>query len=189
MNKEMLSKRIGQRLKRIRSDRGMTLDQLAKKTGVSKPMLGQIERGESNPTVSTLWKIATGLHVSFTAFIEDEKPNVTVIKRDQVLPIIDGCDFQVFPLFPRSKDKPFEIFSVKLEAGTDHTSEGHAQGVHEFVIVEKGTLNVKIGDEVYVLERGDGIHFPADQEHHYINGSSSEACVFTNIISYEWTGL
>ena len=61
---------IGNKLKDIRNKRNLSLDEVAKLTGVSKAMLGQIERGQSNPTVSTLWKIATGLKVSFSLFID-----------------------------------------------------------------------------------------------------------------------
>ena len=55
-------KDIGPKLKKVRFDRGLTLDNVAEMTGVSKTMLGQIERGESSPTVATLWKLAGGLH-------------------------------------------------------------------------------------------------------------------------------
>lgn len=59
---------IGERLKEIRANRVLTLDDTAKITGVSKPMLGQIERGQSIPTITTLWKIATGLKVPLSSF-------------------------------------------------------------------------------------------------------------------------
>ncbi|HSU80106.1 MAG TPA: helix-turn-helix transcriptional regulator, partial [Candidatus Angelobacter sp.] len=61
MEKGQLNALIGQRLKHIRVTKGLSLDRVAELTGVSKPMLGQIERAQSNPTVSTLWKIAEGL--------------------------------------------------------------------------------------------------------------------------------
>ncbi|SIE94010.1 transcriptional regulator [Mycobacteroides abscessus subsp. abscessus] len=56
-----IHKNIGENLRNIRRSRGLSLDMAAEATGVSKAMLGQIERGESNPTVTTLWKIASGL--------------------------------------------------------------------------------------------------------------------------------
>ena len=65
---EYLNSLIGKKLKEIRSAKRLSLEEVTKLTGVSKAMLGQIERGISNPTVSTLWKIATGLKVSFSFF-------------------------------------------------------------------------------------------------------------------------
>ena len=64
-----ISKSIAQHLQSVRKGRGLSLDKTAKLTGVSKAMLGQIERGESSPTIATLWKIATGLECSFSSFL------------------------------------------------------------------------------------------------------------------------
>jgi transcriptional regulator with XRE-family HTH domain len=60
---------VAQNLRRMREDKKLSLDRLAELTGVSKSMLGQIERGESSPTISTIWKIANGLKVSFTSLL------------------------------------------------------------------------------------------------------------------------
>lgn len=70
---------IGNKLKDIRNKRNLSLDEVTKLTGVSKAMLGQIERGQSNPTVSTLWKIATGLKVSFSLFIDENQEDLQLI--------------------------------------------------------------------------------------------------------------
>lgn len=64
---------IGERLREIRTDLNLSLDDAAKATGVSKPMLGQIERGQSVPTITTLWKIATGLKTPLSAFLQERK--------------------------------------------------------------------------------------------------------------------
>lgn len=64
-----IAQHLAATLKSLRQQRGWSLSRLAEETGVSKAMLGQIERNESSPTVATLWKIATGLNVPFSAFI------------------------------------------------------------------------------------------------------------------------
>ncbi|WP_017726884.1 helix-turn-helix domain-containing protein [Halalkalibacterium ligniniphilum] len=184
MNKEQLSRQIGRRLKAIRTERKWSLDRLSQETGVSKPMLGQIERGESNPTVSTLWKIAKGLDVSFTAFLEEERPKVTVVRRSQVEPLREGEAFHVYTLFPRTAEKPVELFSVLLEPGCRYFSEAHADGVEEYIIVDQGSLTVFIDKKPYSLEAGDGLHFKADQPHEYMNESKEEACTLTLLIYY-----
>lgn len=70
---------IGKRLKTARQNRNLTLDELAEVTGVSKPMLGQIERGQSSPTVTTLWKIATGMKIPFSSFLQEQGAEYTVV--------------------------------------------------------------------------------------------------------------
>ena len=67
----MQSLTVGRELKSIRQSRGLTLDELAEMTGVSKPMLGQIERGQSSPTINTLWKIATGLKAPLSSLLRE----------------------------------------------------------------------------------------------------------------------
>ncbi len=69
---EQVSLKIGERLKEIRNTRQLTLDDVAKLTGVSKPMLGQIERGQSSPTINILWKISTGLKIPLSFFCKQE---------------------------------------------------------------------------------------------------------------------
>ncbi len=71
---ENLARFLSTTLKQLRQQRGWSLSRLAEATGVSKAMLGQIERNESSPTVATLWKIATGLNVPFSTFILRRSP-------------------------------------------------------------------------------------------------------------------
>ena len=75
---EPMHERIGKKLKSIRTVRALSLDDAAALTGVSKPMLGQIERGQSVPTVTTLWKIATGLKVPLSSFLEEPRVEYAV---------------------------------------------------------------------------------------------------------------
>ena len=80
---EPMNLRIGEKLKSIRMARTLSLDDTAALTGVSKPMLGQIERGQSVPTVTTLWKIATGLKTPLSAFLEEPQTEYTVTGPDE----------------------------------------------------------------------------------------------------------
>ena len=68
--------KIGERLKEIRNTRQLTLDDVAELTGVSKPMLGQIERGQSSPTINILWKISTGLKIPLSFSANRRKRNI-----------------------------------------------------------------------------------------------------------------
>ena len=79
---EQISLKIGERLKEIRNTRQLTLDDVAELTGVSKPMLGQIERGQSIPTVTTLWEIATGLKTPLSFFLEGPQSEYAIVSPD-----------------------------------------------------------------------------------------------------------
>lgn len=165
-----IQKSIGENLKRLRKSRGFSLDETSERTGVSKAMLGQIERGESNPTVSTLWKIAKGLQVSFSTLIKDEQSNIEIIKLETITPVIENNGmYRVFPLFPFDPRKKFEIFLVQLDVDCEHIAESHSEGVEEYITVIDGTLEVEINGQTTIIEKGDSIRFPANQPHIYRN--------------------
>lgn len=173
--------KVGKNLKTIRKSRDLSLDKLAELTGVSKAMLAQVERGDSNPTISLLWKIANGLRISVTALIAEEAPEVTVVRFSDVEPITEnGGRYQAFPLFPFDPKTHFEVYTVKIAPGNSHQSEPHQDGVEEFVVVTQGCLELRIGDDIYVAEQGDAIRFNADQGHLYVN--HSEAPVWLQVI-------
>ncbi|MCK6255931.1 XRE family transcriptional regulator [Fictibacillus sp. KIGAM418] len=165
-----LNEVIGRRLKAMRGQRNWSLEKTANATGVSKPMLSQIERGESNPTVSTLWKIANGLGVSFSSFLEEDQPAIKKVNTADVEPIADkDGTFLVRPLFPMEPGKSFEIYSVELLPGCHYTSESHGDGVEEYILVEKGCLSLTVHQNYFNLSAGENIRFAADYVHVYEN--------------------
>jgi Cupin domain./Helix-turn-helix. len=175
---------IGNKLKDIRNKRNLSLDETAKLTGVSKAMLGQIERGQSNPTVSTLWKIATGLKVSFSLFIDENQDDLKVIAQNEIAPIIeDNNRMRLYPIFPFDANKGFEIFTIELEAGCNHISTPHNDDVEEYIIVTEGQIEININDRKFVLKKGNSIRFMANKPHAYKN-INSDISVFQNIILY-----
>jgi len=175
---------IGNKLKDIRNKRNLSLDEVAKLTGVSKAMLGQIERGQSNPTVSTLWKIATGLKVSFSLFIDENQDDLKVIYQNDITPIIeDNNRMKLYPIFPFDANKGFEIFTIELESGCNHISNPHNEGVEEYIIVTEGEIEMNINSKKFILQKGNSISFMANKPHIYRNTSEDRA-IFQNIIFY-----
>lgn len=175
---------IGNKLKDIRNKKNLSLNEVAKLTGVSKAMLGQIERGQSNPTVSTLWKIATGLKVSFSLFINEEQDNLKVIHQTDVIPIIEDHDrMRLYPIFPFDANKGFEIFTIELELDCNHISTSHNDGVEEYIIVTEGQIEININNKNFILQKGDSIRFIANKPHIYKNINQGKS-VFQNIILY-----
>jgi transcriptional regulator with XRE-family HTH domain len=161
---------IAENLKNIRKLRGYSYDQLASVTGVSKGMLSQIEKGESSPTVNTLWKIANGLQVSFSSLIEETEPIVSVVRLNEKTAVTENNDlYQVYPYFPFDSSKKFEIYYMELLPGCVHMSEGHHGSVEEYVLVCDGEATIAIHGEEYVLKKGDSMRFQADQSHTYSN--------------------
>ncbi|GGH88163.1 transcriptional regulator with XRE-family HTH domain [Pullulanibacillus pueri] len=184
MEKDNLNHIIGKRLKAMRLERGLSLDKVAELTGVSKPMLGQIERARSNPTVSTLWKIAEGLRVPFTSFIEEIKKDVTLVKELEVTPIKEDHErYKVYPIFPMKGQNHFEMYKIDLLPTCHYNADPHPHGVEEYLWVYKGQMNIHIGSNTYTVSEGEGIRYQADQPHSYINTSTCPASLIM-VIAY-----
>ena len=99
--------KVGQNLRRLRNGLGLSLDEASKLTGVSKAMLGQIERGESSPTISTLWKISSGLKVNFISLLDDNRNQLVLVKKDEIHPIKEeNGKMIIYPIFPFTITSP-----------------------------------------------------------------------------------
>ncbi len=183
---ENLYKHIASTLKKLRKEHGWSLDKAAEATGVSKAMLGQIEREESSPTIATLWKIASGFNTSFSSFIEDistdfSSPIYRTGQAQQLHPTDEKI--RVLPLFPFDTQLNFEVFMIELFPGCEHLSPPHKQGVIEHVVVIEGDMEILVNEIWQPLSNGEGLRFQANQPHGYRNRTAVIAR-FHDIIHY-----
>lgn len=161
-------------LKKYRKEAGLSLDKTAQLTGVSKAMLGQIERGESSPTAATLWKIATGLDVSLSSFLEpmpSTKFGLTVRSADDVRRNPGDEGMLVAPIFPFDETLGFEFFELSFLPGYTRIAEPHKTGVMEQISIVEGSMEILAEGEWHRLSKGQSIRFAADKEHGYRNNS------------------
>jgi len=174
--------KIGEKLKSIRNTRTLSLDEAAALTGVSKPMLGQIERGQSIPTVTTLWKIATGLKTPLSFFLEGQQAEYTIVGPDQANVILgDSGKMRAYPLFTYDPVRSVETFYIEFDPGCRHSSDKHNDGVEEHIFVLRGTLRLVLGDKTIDVGERQAARFRADMPHAYQNLSESECMVYNTI--------
>lgn len=186
---ETLNIIIANNLKEIRQKKKLSLDKVASMTGVSKSMLGQIERGESNPTISTVWKIANGLHVSFTTLIKEPiQDNMVVLKDEVDFMEEDKGKYRAYPMFPYRDDQPFEVYRIEMDKGAYFEGVSHGEGSYEVVTVYSGELSLRLGEEEVIIPEGGGIRFRADQDHIYHNISDGMTKL-NLVIYYKESGL
>ncbi|OKL36729.1 helix-turn-helix domain-containing protein [Domibacillus mangrovi] len=165
---------IAKNLKALRVDKKLSLERVAELTGVSKTMIGQIERGQSSPTITTIWKIANGLKISFTSLINTPQPDTTVILKREVQPLYeDNGKYRVYPYFPFQDDRRFEVYGVEIEKGGFLSADSHGKGTEEFLTVFDGELIVSINNIEYTVKSGDSIRFNADRPHNYYNSGDT----------------
>jgi len=137
-------------------------------------MIGQIERGESSPTLTTIWKIANGLKVSFTELIHQPQPETEVMLGEHIQALMeDDGRYIVYPHFPFQKDGRFEIYTIEIKQHGMLNAEAHKEGTEEYITVFEGEVIIRVQNKDYPLTKGDAIRFKADRPHTYINPSST----------------
>ncbi len=161
---------IAKNLKAYRESKKLSLERVAELTGVSKTMIGQIERGESSPTITTIWKIANGLKISFTSLINNPQPDTNVLLKNDIQVLSeDNGKYRVYPYFPFEDDRRFEVYSVEIDQGGFLSSDSHKEGTEELITVYDGELTVRVNNNEYTVNNGDSIRFKADRPHTYHN--------------------
>lgn len=169
---------IGEKLKSERRERGWSLDKMAEVSQVSKAMLGQIERGESNPTVLTLWKIATGFKIPFSAFLPsqlEENEGGTLASEQEV---IEATTIQPFDLA-----LGYEILLITLQPGGRHASCAHEDGVIEDVMPINGDVIIEANGASHTVSPMASFRFNANREHSYFNPGPG-IVNFYNVVHY-----
>ena len=170
---------LGRRVRTLREARGLSLRDLAQRSGVSAPMLSQVERGETSPSIAIAHRIASGLDLSLSTLLRlDEDQHVALIRKaDRRTERRDG--HRVAELTP---SLPGERASVTLHALRPNGRTGgpddrpvHAPGSRETVVSLTGRLVLHIDGERYTLAEGDAVTFDADLPHHFENRGHREA--------------
>lgn len=175
---------VANNLKLIREQRNLSLDMLAKMTGVSKSMLAQIERGEANPTITTVWKITNGLKISFTQLISRDEKNYETVELPAVPVLLeDEGHFRNYPLFPYEDSLGFEIYYLELDPGAFMQAHAHPEGTQEFITVFAGEIEICLNGERLRADSERAVRFKADCPHSYKN-SGDELCRLSMTISY-----
>lgn len=171
-------------LKKVRFERGLTLEDTSNLTGVSKAMLGQIERGESNPTISTLWKISTGLRISFSELLSSETNDYEPIPLEKLEPVYESEGKMIlYNVFPFNPISGFEYFYIKLLPGAHHVSTPHINFTSEYIVVTKGTLLLGVDNKQFELKAPVALGFKSNVKHSYSNPYDTEV-IFQNIVKY-----
>jgi transcriptional regulator with XRE-family HTH domain len=171
---------VGANLRKLRVRRGLSLERLAKQSGVSRAMLGQVELGRSTPTINVLWKIALALDVPFSALIgtpEHGGASLLPASKAKVLMSHDGT-FRSRALFPFEGPRNVEFYELRLAPHGEERADAHPPGTSENLVVNAGALRLVVGGRAYALETGDAIVFEADVPHIYANSGKVEAVMY-----------
>ncbi len=156
-----LERDIGLRVRALRSAKGLTLDELAERSGVSRAMLSRIERGESNPTAQLLGRVCSGLDVTLSAlFAVAEEPASPLSRGAAQLTWRDpGSGYLRRVVTPPGSGSPAEIVEVEFPPGATVALESlHLPDADQQVFVLEGRMELTVGERTYALDTGDCLH-------------------------------
>jgi XRE family transcriptional regulator, regulator of sulfur utilization len=157
---------LAERLRAARKARGLSLDAAARLSGVSRSMVSQIERGESSPTVATLWNLTRALGIDFAGLLApDAAPGIDVVRASQAPVIAAAPGVHIRILSPPDAVGAHEVYDLALDAGGLLDSRPHAPGCREHLTVIAGQVAVTSGEASQVLGPGDTARYPADRAH------------------------
>ena len=144
---------VAYNIKLLREKNKLSIDELSKLSGVSKSMLAQIERGDGNPTVSTLWKISNGMKVPFDTLTVYPKPPYEVVKLSEIQPLLeDEGKVKNYSIFPDDENRRFAVYYLELD-----------------ITVFCGRLEIQSADKSFIVTKDESIRFKGDTLHSYRN--------------------
>jgi len=170
---------IGPRVKALREAMDLSLRDLAVRSGVSAPMLSQVERGETSPTLQVAARIAAGLELRLSQLLRlDESGTVTIVRTGEGRRGgADGHRYEI--LSPPLPGLRAELSRHRLTPGAATGGPGdppmHEPGSRETAVIEAGTVDLHVDGQAHRLSAGDTVTFDADLPHHFENPGKEEA--------------
>lgn len=163
---ESLGTRIATALRREREGAGLSVSELARRAGVSKATVSQLEAGSGNPSVETLWALGTALGVPFSVFVQDDTPPLTLVRAGDARRVLSASAPYAASLLSASPPHARrDLYLIQAEPGGAKPSVPHARGTIEHVVLISGRAAVGPLDEPVILEPGDYLTYSGDAPH------------------------
>jgi transcriptional regulator with XRE-family HTH domain len=147
-------------------------------------MIARIERGDVNPTITLMWKLADGFGISFNDLMYRQEPDIRLIKKGDITPVEgDSGRVRKYPVLPNDPDRKFEKYIIELDSAGSTKAAPSPSGAHGYLTVYKGSAAVEIDGKKHKLSAGDTIRFRTDSDYSYSN-IGKKSCRLGLIIYY-----
>ncbi|MFR5265644.1 helix-turn-helix domain-containing protein [Clostridium sp.] len=172
----------GKSIRKVRHEKGLSLEELSNKINISRLTLSKIEKGDANPTISIMWKICETLSIPF-AQLFDINEDIKLSRANNSVGIeSDDKSFRIELIFREDAPTTTEFYRTYLSKGGVMFTEEHNKGTIEIVTVMKGEISISIGEEVFILKEYDSLKFKADRKHSYKNLNDDESVIHMSVI-------
>jgi len=157
---------IAKSLVRERQRTGLSLAEIARRAGIAKSTLSQLEAGNGNPSLETLWSLCVALDIPFARLLEPQEQKTQVIRRGEGTKVVaEQAHYQAILLAACPPGARRDIYLLLTQPGADRISQPHPPGSVEHIIVTQGKALVGLTEAPEELGEGDYICYPADQAH------------------------
>jgi transcriptional regulator with XRE-family HTH domain len=157
---------IAASLRRERTRIGLSLTEVARRAGIAKSTLSQLESGTGNPSVETLWALSVTLDVPFARLVEPQLPRVQIIRFGEGPTVFsERAHYTATVLSSCPPDARRDLYLITAEPGNARSSEPHMAGVVEHIVICEGRALVGLTDDPVELRPGDYISYPGDVPH------------------------
>lgn len=171
---------IGKKIKKVRTQKKITLDQVANETGYKKGYIKEVEDGKVIPPVGTILQLSRALEIDSGFFLKEQEEN----KEKRVKAYSKRTENYAYTtLTPGAENKHMKAFRVKIEALKEHKKVAYQHEGEEFVYVLRGKLEVEVGDNINTLNEGDSLHFNSALKHKLRNIGKKDAELLVVIYS------
>lgn len=184
-NVDEITQQACRRIRELRNARKWSLESLAERSGVSRSMLSEIERGRANPTLAVTLKIARAFEISLSDLVDTTitPPQIEVVRADDQNSLYrQDRDCEIRTLSPLQLEKDVEFYEIKLSQAGQLRSAAHFEGTREFLTVNRGRVEVTSDEATVALKPGDSATYRADVPHAIVNVGRSPAVLFLVVI-------
>jgi transcriptional regulator with XRE-family HTH domain len=175
---------LGARVRRLRTDRRMSLRDLANPTGLSASLLSQLENDKANPSIATLQRVAMGLGVSVFALLPEDPTEraATVVRPESRRKLVIQDGELRYELLSPDTNHHMEVWIGRLGAGAEMGSEFSSHKSEEFILVMSGVMSFTLGGQVHELMPGSAIQYDGAVPHR-IENAGAEELVFLSALT------
>jgi transcriptional regulator with XRE-family HTH domain len=173
---------LGEKIRKIRVDRNMSLRELAEKTGLTPSFLSQVERDLTEPSITSLRKISAALDVPIFYFLLESSEMSPVVRKDERKVLKLPQSNLAYELLSPDLEKSLEVMIGRLEPGAQSCDVPLSHPGEEFIVILEGTMEITVGSDTYILEKGDSIYYHSAIPH-ILKNVGKKQLVFLSVIT------
>lgn len=165
---------IGERIKELRIERGLTQEELADRAELTKGFISQIERNLTSPSIATLEDVVLALGMDFSSFFsEEDRPQVVFTEEDYYIKEDDEYKYSIEWIVPNAQKNEMEPIRLRLKAGGRTIPDNPHEG-EEFGYVISGSIFIHLGKEVHRVRKGETFYIYSDKSHYISSDKGAE---------------